>query len=209
MEVEGTGWDCVLVNGLINCDVNKKLIAYLRELSIVIFGVSIAFWMNKWSENTKSLEKERLVLETVSSEIGNNNFYVKEALRACELVVDQYDSVLLLLKTKDQVDVNMVLTISKLLFQDSGMDLAISMGVLSDIRFELARDISFCYKLQQNILGFEKAYFDYLEVEEEDREVYYTNSRTKVNNFIMALQTLDKEQAQLKETVEEYISTKF
>ncbi len=187
----------------------NKFLAYIRELSIVIVGISIAFGINKWSENRKSLEKEKLVLETVVSEIENNNFYVKGAIQANELLLQQYDSVLLLLETENSDQVNIVLTISKLLFQDSGMDLAISIGVLSDVEFQLARDISFCYKLQQNILGFEKTYFDYLEVKEENRRTYYNTCRTKVNNFMMALKTLDEEQIQLKEDVEKYIEEKF
>lgn len=187
----------------------KGLLNYLHELSIVILGISIAFAINKWSANNKDLEKEKVVMETILSEIENNNFYVNDVIRANDKLLTQYDSVVQVLESSGVDDVNLVLTVSKLLFQDSGMDLAISIGVLSNVDFTLARKISFCYKLQQNILDFEQAYFDYLEVKEDDRKTYYRTCRVKVSNFNNALKTLDQEQKNLQEEIEKYVEEKF
>ncbi len=187
----------------------KAIVDYIRELSIVIVGITVAFAINKWSERNQNHEKEKHVMETVLSEIENNNFYVKEAILANEKVISQYDSALMLLETVGDRPINIIINVSKLLFEETGMELAVSIGVLSEVDFQLARDISFCYKLQQNILDFEETYFDYLDVDEEDRKRYYRRCKSKVSNFTNALKTLDEDQVELRKEVEKYIQEKF
>ncbi len=187
----------------------KAILNYIRELSIVIIGISTAFAINQWSEGNKDRKREKQVLETILSELDNNLFYVDDAIESTSTTITTYDSALSILNEKGINDVDLSLKVSKLLFQTNGIDLSIASGVMENMDLDLARDINYCYKFHNNILEFEKTYFNYFEVQQEDEKVYYRQLKVKANNLLSALKSLRSTQIDLKEKIEIYISEKY
>lgn len=187
----------------------KAILNYIRELSIVIIGISAAFAINQWSEGNKDSRREKQVLQTILSELENNIFYVDDAIESTTKTISQYDSAITLLDVKEANDVGLSLTVSKLLFQTNGIDLAIASGVMENMDLKLARDINFCYKFQNNILEFEKTYFDYFEAQQDNKRSYYIQSKVKASNLLNAMKSLHETQLDLKEKIETYISKKY
>lgn len=180
---------------------NSKILSYFRELSIVIIGISVAFAINKWSDSIKSENLKNKVLENMLSDLESNNFQIHKAKEANELMISQYDSLISLIENDSDISLNINFYVSKVVMASTSLELAISMGVLSDVSFDLARDISFCFKLQSDLLEFEKAFFDYLEVKEENRLRYYKKARSKAVNYNNAIISLDQTQSQLIEDI--------
>jgi hypothetical protein len=86
--------------------------------------------------------------------------------------------------------------------------MAISMGILSQIEFSLARDISYCHKLKENTLTFETTYFERLDIIDTDSD-YYRRTRNKLSNYNVALIGLAETQEKLLLRLNEYLESEL
>ena len=173
---------------------------YIKELSIVILGILIAFWINNLAIKHKEHSTQKQVFSVVLNELNDNQKKIQAALENLNLLRQNFEKI----QNTDTASVSIKYTNSNL--KNIGYETAKHTGILKDIDHRLLSEIVECYEFQKST--------EELEVSMRDEIFAFFKSKTHDNvDYLMLqisiltenLENLDAEQKQLTKDLKSYL----
>ena len=182
--------------------VKHKISSFLRELSIVCIGVTIAFIISSKHDKYKQDVLKTNVLATIVSEQIENIERIELSLKLNKEMLTNYDSIIKFIEHPSIGEHNSTVTVGKCIFNDTGYDLAIQSRVLSTLPFTIFKDISWCYKLQVSTTELQSSYINYLgsNIIERDAQ-FYKAAKNKLQDVNRAFEMLKTDLKDLIENI--------
>jgi len=177
---------------------------YLKQLSIVILGILIAFWLSNIGENYEERSTQKQLLRTILNELKDNNSSIKTSILSLDSLQMNY------LNIQNKTTESGAVTINYLGLQlkSIGYETAKFTGILKDLDYQLSSKIVGNYESQNSLEGTEKLVVDELlvliknEITEGDELEYFL---LQVLNFKNHLVSFDTEQKQLIEDLSVFL----
>jgi len=131
---------------------------YLKQLSIVILGILIAFWVSNIGSNYKDRVTQKQVLLTILNELKDNNEKLNITINSLDSLRETFHKV----QNKD-IESN-VLAINYLALQlkNIGYETAKTTGILKDVDYKMTSKIVGNYESQNSLAEAEKLVIDEL-----------------------------------------------
>lgn len=136
--------------------------SYLKELTIVIIGVTIAFWLEGIGESIKRKRLTNKVLVNIENEMQFNKERISGIIDFQNKILDRYDSLLAVDPENDLS--NFGISIIQISANNSAYEIAKSNNILSEIDINLANEITRCYMVQDMLRSIENRMRDYFTV---------------------------------------------
>jgi len=177
-------------------DMNFK--EYFKELSIVILGLLIAFWISNIGSYYKERATQKQVLLTIMNELKGNNENVKSAMQS----LDTLRATFTRLQNMKHSSVALDVVYNGLSINSIGYETAKYTGILKDINYALVSKIVGNYESQNSLKELEKVMSDELflflkhKVAEKENLDYLL---LQISNLTNNLEEFDTEQKQLIE----------
>lgn len=131
---------------------------YLKQLSIVILGILIAFWLSNIGSNHKERVAQKQVLLTILNELKDNNVNIKATIRSLDTLRMTYTSIQNKTILSDSVTINYM----GLSLKSTGYETAKFTGILKDVNYKLSSEIVENYESQNSLEETEKLMIDEL-----------------------------------------------
>jgi hypothetical protein len=127
---------------------------YIKQLSMVILGILIAFWIGNIGMHYQERATQKQVLLTILNELKDNNENVKATLRN----LDTLDSVFTRIKNKNNYSDTATVTINYIgiSVKSIGYETAKYTGILKDVNYQLVSKIVDNYETQNSLKDLEK-----------------------------------------------------
>lgn len=177
---------------------------YLKQLSIVIFGILIAFWVNNIGVNYKDRETQKQVLLTILNELKDNNASIKTTMQSLDTLSMTYSNI----KNNDTESGVATINYLGLQLKSIGYETAKYTGILKDVNYKLTSKIVENYESQSYLEDSEKLVIDELFVLIKNK----TNKGDEIDylllqilNFKNHLESIDNEQKQLIEDLNVFL----
>ena len=169
---------------------------YLKELSIVILGILIAFGINNIWMKHKEHSTQKQVLMVIQNELNDNEQETKTALENLSLLLRTFEKIQKLADSSGSHDVSIRYTGSNL--KSIGYETAKYTGILKDIDHKLMSEIVECYEIQKETKDMETSIKDEI-------FIFFKNTSKKnidylilkISNLIENIKNLDAIQNQL------------
>ncbi|MCF8349090.1 MAG: hypothetical protein K9G61_09795 [Bacteroidales bacterium] len=137
---------------------NHGFKGYLKELSIVILGILIAFWLSNLGNKYHERKAQAKVLHTILNELKENNANIKTTIASL-------DTLFLIFSRKSKSDIftdDINISYIGLSFRSVGYETAKYRGVLNDLDYELTSQIVENYEFQFSLENSEQLIVDEL-----------------------------------------------
>jgi hypothetical protein len=141
---------------------------YLKELSIVILGILIAFWLTNFGSNHKERATQKQVLLTILNELKENNENAEISKQSLDSLSMTYRKILNQSIYSDSVNISY----EGLRLKSIGYETAKYTGILKDLNYDLTSKIVENYESQNSLISNEKLVIDEL----------FTSIKNKMNN---------------------------
>lgn len=125
---------------------------YLKELSIVILGILIAFGLSNLGAKYQEYKTHQKVLLTILNEVKENNSNIKETIESLNSLHADFSGA----RKNDFFSDNISISYIGLSFRSVGYETAKYRGVLADLDFELTSSIVENYEYQFSMEDSEK-----------------------------------------------------
>lgn len=179
---------------------------YFKELSIVILGILIAFWINNIGAGQKEKATQKQVLQTILSELKENKENIKKSIEN----LDSLQSAFVQIQetrnnTSHSANVTIKYTGSDL--KNVGYEIAKYTGILKDLNPGLMSKIVECYKYQDSLNELESSMrngiFGFFKDKGEDNINYLV---LQISNLTENFKRLEAEQNILIEDLTKYLA---
>ncbi|HUW05764.1 MAG TPA: hypothetical protein VMW01_05855 [Williamwhitmania sp.] len=182
---------------------------YLKEISIVILGILIAFWISNVGMNYKEHTIQKQVFLTILNELKENNKNVEVTMRSLDTLRLNFTRI----QKKTNVHGEMFVTISYsgLDVKGIGYETAKNTGILKDIDYKLVSRIVENYESQNSLKELENRMSDELFVLIKNKIGNRNNLDyviLQITNLMTNLTDFDAEQKQLIEDLTVYLDVK-
>lgn len=196
--------DNILLN-LRNNNMNKK--EYLKQLSIVILGILIAFWISNIGANSKERTTQKQVLLTILNELKDNNDNIKTTICSLDTIQMTYTNI----RDKNTLSGVVKISYSGLQLKNIGYETSKFTGILKDVNYKLTSKIVDNYESQNSLKETEKVVVDELLVLIKNKtykgdDIDYL--LLQILNFKNHLKNFDIEQKQLIENLIAFLDLK-
>jgi len=173
---------------------------YLKQLSIVILGILIAFWVSNIGSNYKEHAIQKQVLQTILNELSDNNESIKATIQSLDTLRMTYTKIHSNSILSDSVTINYV----GLSLKSIGYETAKYTGILKDENYKLTSKIVENYESQNSLIDTEKLVIDELLVLIKNKtsqggDIEYL--LLQIKNLMKHLENFDAEQKQLIENL--------
>jgi len=177
-----------------------KIKDYFKELSIVILGILIAFWVSNIGTNYKERATQKQVLLTVLNELRDNNGNIKTTIQSLDTLRMTYTNI----QNKNALSGAVTINYSGLQLRSIGYETAKFTGILKDVDYNLTSKIVENYESQNSLQKTEKLVIDELLVLIKNKidngnDIDYL--LLQISNFKNHLESFDTEQKQLIENL--------
>ncbi len=181
---------------------------YVKELSIVILGILIAFWINNlWMRHEEHSTKKQ-VLTVILNELNDNKQETKAALDNLNQLLGNFEKIQKLVSTSGSYDISIKYTGSNL--KSIGYETAKYTGILKDINHKLMSEIVEYYEVQKGTKDLETSVRDEIFIFFKSNTPNYVDYlMLKTSNLIENLQYLEAIQNQLSEELTKYLDEKY
>lgn len=173
---------------------------YLKQLSIVILGILIAFWVSNIGTKYKDRATQKQVLRTILNEIKDNNDNIKTTIRSLDTLHMTFANI----HNKNTLSGAVSINYLGLQLNSIGYESAKFTGILKDVNYTLTSKIVENYESQNSLEHTEKLVTDELltiiknKIDKGDDTDYLL---LQILNFKNHLEGFDNEQKQLIETL--------
>ena len=173
---------------------------YFKHLSIVIFGILIAFWINNIGLNYKERTTQKKVFLTILNEIKDNNKNIKASIQNLDTLRTTFTGI----KNGNNSSSNVSISYLEIDVTNIGYETAKYIGVLKDVNYKLVSEIVEDYESQNTLKELEKLMMDEIyiilknKVAKKDNLDYLL---LQISNLIHNLEIYDYEQKQLIENL--------
>lgn len=169
---------------------------YFKELSIVILGILIAFWVSNIGTNYKERATQKQVLLTVLNELRDNNDNIQTTIQSLDTLGMTYTDI----QNKNTLSGFVSVKYSGLQLRSIGYETAKFTGILKDVDYNLTSKIVENYESQNSLEETEKLVIDELLVLIKNKtgkgdEIDYL--LLQILNFKNHLESFDTEQKRL------------
>ncbi|MCI1648410.1 MAG: hypothetical protein LKI39_13145 [Bacteroides sp.] len=129
---------------------------YFKELSIVILGILIAFWINNIGAGQKEKATQKQVLNTILSELKENKENIKESIANLDSLQSAFVQIQ---ETKNNIkhSANITIKYTGSDLKNVGYEIAKYTGILKDLDPGLMSKIVECYKYQDSLNELESS----------------------------------------------------
>lgn len=182
------------------------LAEYLKQLSIVILGILIAFWLNNMGNSIQEKTVRREVLQTMLNEVNDNSRSTQNALQSLKNLHHVYSKV----ASEETGGDTLKVSYSGLITTNVGYETASFKGILKDVDYKLTSGIVSYYNTLMALKEAEK------EMVTELMEVIKNKTQQKsdldyllllINNLTKRLEGFTKEQTTLIQSLQEYLES--
>ncbi len=182
--------------------VKGKIGSFLRELFIIVIGVTLAFYISSKHEKEQHNILINNILNAIKNEQTTNIARIDATIISNQQMLQAYDSIISNIKpSKNEITI----TVSKAVFNDMAFELAIQSGALSSLDFNLFADINWCYKLQKSCIEIQESYISYLEVNTIKKMQHYISLKNKLKDINRAFELLKEESQSLVNSINDYL----
>ncbi len=181
---------------------------YFKQLSIVILGILIAFWVSNIGTNHNQRKAQKQVLNTIINEINENHNNTINSIKSLDKLHIIYSNI----KSKNALGDTLEINYEGLSSQSVGYETAKYTNILKDIDYNITSRIVENYEKQKAIEDLENNFIDELMAFLKYKN---TDSTTidfllvHINNLSHHLKNFDKTQNQLTQDLQVYINTKY
>jgi hypothetical protein len=144
---------------------------YLKQLSIVILGILIAFWVSNLGVYFKERATQQQVLQTVLNELKDNN----EAIAATRHSLDTLQMIYTKIKIREKVSEGLEIKYSGLSLKSAAYETAKYTGIFKDVDYTLTSKIVENYESQNSLKETEKLMFDELLLSIKNKDIQSKN----------------------------------
>ncbi len=184
-----------------------KIKEYLKELSIVILGILIAFWISNIGTDFKDRTTQRQVLHTILSELKDNNERIKSTDQNLEILQSTFKGI-------HNGDSSSTLNIDyiELNLKSIGYETAKNTVIFKDLNYALTSKIVENYESQNSLDELESKMLDELFLLIKNKR---KNSQSSDIDFLLLqirnlkndLESFDLKQKQLIKDLQEFLKT--
>ena len=184
---------------------------YFKQLSIVIFGILIAFWLSNMGMYYKELSTQKQVLLTILNELKDNNENIRAKIQNLDSL-GRTIAKIQNIKTSSPTDndtVSFNISYAGLSVKSIGYETAKYTGILKDINYTLVSEIVENYEVQNSLKELEKIMTDEFFVLIKngiDKETNFDYLLLHISNLKGNLESIDVEQRRLIENLNANIS---
>lgn len=177
---------------------------YLKQLSIVILGILIAYWISNIGTHLKETATQKQVLLTILNEQQDNNKSLKTTLQS----LDSLRTIFTGIQNKSLESGMVAIKYSGLSLNSIGYETAKYTGVFKDLDYKLASKIVENYESQDALIKLEKMMSDELfellrtKISNSDNVDYFL---MQVTNLINNINNFETGQKQLTEDLAAYL----
>lgn len=171
---------------------------YIKQLSIVILGILIAYWVSNIGSNYNERKTQKQILQTILNELQDNHENTKESLSSLDTLKTIYTQIRYTPTLSDSFTINYI----GLSLKSIGYETAKYTGILKNVDYKLTSRIVQNYESQNSLVKTEELMIDQLftmikNKTNKDKEVDYL--LLLINNLESHLTNFDKNQEQLIE----------
>lgn len=182
---------------------------YLKEISIVILGILIAFWISNVGMQYKEHTTQKQILTTILNELKENSKSIEVTMGSLDTLRRNFT----IIKSDTRVHGEMTLSInySGLDMKGIGYETAKYTGILKDIDYKLVSKIVENYESQNSLKELEKYMRDELFVLIKNKignKVNVDYILLQITNLMNNLANYEAEQKQLIEDLTVYLDVK-
>jgi len=124
-----------------------KVKEYFLQLSIVILGILIAFWVSNLGSDYKDKSTQNQVLNTILNELIDNNESINTTLKS----LDTLNTIYTRMQEKNTITENFTINYVGLGLTSVGYEIAKYTGILKDLDYELTSKIVGNYESQNSL----------------------------------------------------------
>ena len=177
---------------------------YFKHLSIVIFGILIAFGLSNIGAHYKELSTQKQVLLTILNELKDNNENIKAKIQNLDSLGRTIANIqqMKTLPPADNDNDSFDISYTGLSVKSIGYETAKYTGILKDINYTLVSEIVENYEVQNALKELEKIMTDEFFVLIKngiDKETNFDYLLLHISNLKGNLDSFDVEQTQLLE----------
>lgn len=180
---------------------------YLKEISIVILGIIIAFWLTNLGSNYKDRATQKQVLLTILNEIKENC----ENAKTTEQSLDSLSRIYRKIKNKNIYSDSVTISYEGLKLRSIGYETAKYTGILKDVNYDLTSKIVENYESQNSLLSNEKLVIDelFLSIKNKmDKSDNIDYLLLQIGNLSTNLEEFEVEQKKLIDILESSLKIK-
>ena len=170
---------------------------YFKQLSIVILGILIAFWINNMGTHYKEHAVQKKVLSVILNEIKDNQKKTGIALKNLDSLRMDFATIQ---KSSVFADTSITIRYIGSNLKSIGYETAKYSGILKDINHKLLSEIVESYEYQKTLAEMEVSMrneiFQFFKYKKEDNINYLM---IQILNLITNMEQLETEQQQLIE----------
>ncbi|MCE7996787.1 MAG: hypothetical protein HEP71_32805 [Roseivirga sp.] len=133
---------------------------YLKELTIVVIGVTIAFWLEGLGARLKRHSLTEKVLENIENEMRYNLDRITSLTSFQDEILNSHDS--LMTYNPDYSVQDFAARFMTISSNNSAYEISKSTNVLSEIEITMANEITRCYYIQDRLLSIEDRLMGFL-----------------------------------------------
>jgi len=180
---------------------------YLKQLSIVILGILIAFWISNIGMSYKERTTQKQVLHTILNELKENNVNIKVTI--CSL--DTLRSTFTRIKNKNTASGIIAINYSGISVNSIGYETSKHTGILKDVDYKLVSKIVENYESQNSLKELEKIMSDELflllksKIGESENVDFLL---LQISNLMNSLENFETEQKHLIENLMVFLEKK-
>ena len=184
-----------------------KFKEYIKELSIVILGILIAFWVSNLGTRYQERATQKQVLQTILNELEDNNGNIETTLQSLDSLQLTYTRI----QSQNLLPERFIVKYSGLSLRSIGYETAKYTGILKDISYNLTSKIVENYESQAWLEETEKQMVEELFVliknkSHKAEEVDFLI--LQISNIRYHLLSFNKYQKQLIEELKNYLKIK-
>lgn len=167
-----------------------KIKEYIKQLSIVIFGILVAFWINNIGMDHKERTTQKQVLFTILNELKDNQQEIKIMVNSLDTLHTTFTKIQQVDKLPGSSEISVRYTRSNL--KCIGYEIAKYTGILKDIDHKLVSEIVESYEYQLSLNELETSMRDEL------FEFFKYKKKDSIDYLIIQISTLRENLERLK-----------
>ena len=175
---------------------------YLKQLSIVILGILIAFWVSNLGTFFKERATQHQVLQTVLDELKDNN----DAIAATRHSLDTLRMIYTKIKNREQTSNVMDIKYLGLSLRNAAYETAKYTGIFKDVDYQLTSKIVENYESQNTLKETEKLMFEELLLSIKNKDIQSKNVDYILLQIVNLLNNLHQFEAEQKQLIDKLIA---
>jgi hypothetical protein len=170
---------------------------YLKQLSIVILGILIAFWVSNLGTFFKERATQHQVLQTVLNELKDNN----EAIAATRHSLDTLRMIYTNIKTRELASDALEIKYLGLSLKSAAYETAKYTGIFKDIDYQLTSKIVENYESQNTLKETAKLMFEEILLSIKNNDIKNKNVDYVLLQILNLLENLKQHEVQQKQLI--------